>query len=125
MTEQLSKHFRADEFACPCCGQSKMQPDTIARLERLREAYGQPIRVVEGGGYRCAAYEHSEHSAHREGRAIDPAILREDLFRFIQLAQAEGFTGIGAKNKDGRWQCHIDDAANLPGIRPRPWFWTY
>jgi len=102
-----------------------MQLHTLRRLQALRTRYGQPIHIVEGGGYRCANYDSNEHSAHREGRAIDPAIPREDLFRVIELAQRVGFKGIGVKNRNGRWQLHLDDAPNLPGIRPRPWIWTY
>lgn len=122
---KLTEHFDSSEFACPCCGQSKMQDHTMRRLEILRQLYGKPMRIVEGGGYRCSNFDQNEHSAHREGRAADPAIPREDLYRLIELAQRVQFTGIGVKNRNGRFQLHLDDAPNIPGIRPRPWVWTY
>lgn len=122
---KLTEHFTEAEFACPCCGQVKMNSEFMERLEGLRRDWGHPIRIVEGGGYRCPIYAKSEHSAHREGRAADPAILPDQMYAFIQLAMAHGFKGIGVKNRHGKFQVHIDDAANIPGIRPRPWLWTY
>jgi hypothetical protein len=117
--------FMPNEFVCPCCGEERMQKETLQKLQRLRNWLSKPMRIVEGGGYRCPQYETSQHSAHREGRAVDPGIQREDLYVAIQLGMSVGFKGVGVKNKDGRWQLHLDDAANLPGIRPRPWMWTY
>jgi len=102
-----------------------MHQDTLEKLQRLRTLYGRAIRIVEGGGYRCPVYHSGEHSAHREGRAVDLGIYLEDYYAVIGLAQLQGFTGIGIKNHGGRWQIHLDDAVNLPGIRPRPWVWTY
>ena len=122
---KLTEHFALNELACPCCGQAKMDPGFMQRLEDLRVAWGHPMRIVGGGGYRCPIYEKSEHSAHREGRAVDPVILPDQIYSFVQLAMAHGFKGIGVKNRSGHFQVHIDDAVNLPGIRPRPWLWTY
>jgi len=124
MTERLSDHFTVAEFACPCCGQCRMDPAFIQRLEALRREWGRPITPVKGGGYRCPEYD-GKRGTHTEGRAIDPAIAREDMYPFIELAFRHGFAGIGVKQHAGRWQLHIDDApARLPE-RPRPWFWTY
>lgn len=120
----LSKNFSASEFACPCCGESNMHPGTIVRLQGLRDDYGKAFSPVHGGGYRCEKYD-GKKGAHTEGRAIDPGIPREDLYTFIGLAYKHGFTGIGVKQKDGRWQLHIDDAEEKLPSRPRPWFWTY
>lgn len=120
----LSKNFSAWEFACPCCGESKMATRTITRLQRVRSRYGKPMGIVPGGGYRCAKYDDSK-TAHRTGEGVDPSVPRGDLYRVIQIAMEEGFTGIGVKNKSGRYQLHLDDAAEIPGVRPRPWIWTY
>ena len=119
----LSENFSKSEFVCPCCGQSKMHPGFIKRLQALRTEWGKPFTAVSGGGYRCAVYG-STTSAHHEGRAIDPTIGREDYHAFLEHALYYGFTGLGIKNKDGRFQMHIDDAEAQPG-RPRPWVWTY
>jgi len=125
MTDQLTQNFWAHEFACPCCGASHMNEQTMKKLQALRGRYGKPIHIVEGGGFRCANYDKSQYGAHKEGRAVDPTFPREDLYRLIQLAIRCGFTGIGVKNKDGKFQLHLDDAPNLTGKRPRPWIWTY
>jgi uncharacterized protein YcbK (DUF882 family) len=119
----LTKNFSASEFACPCCGESKMDPRTMSRLQSVRDTYGKRIDPVEGGGYRCLAYD-GRHGAHTLGQAVDPGIPRGDLYEFIGIAMRLGFTGIGVKQKSGRWQLHIDDADGTP-TRPRPWVWTY
>jgi zinc D-Ala-D-Ala carboxypeptidase len=119
----LTKNFSASEFECPCCGKSEMQKDTVARLQRLRTEYGKSFRPVEGGGYRCEDYD-GKKGIHTIGQAIDPGIPREDMYIFMVLAVKHGFTGIGMKQKGGRWQMHIDDYEG-DVTRPRPWLWTY
>jgi len=121
----LTKNFSTHEFACPCCGQAFMDKGFMFRLQRLREEYGKSFSPVKGGGYRCVNYAKSKCTAHREGKAIDPDIPKEDYFIFIKLAMKHGFTGIGVKNKKGHYQLHIDDALEIKGIRPRPYFWSY
>ena len=119
----LTDDFDRSEFACPCCGGSEMNPLTIHRLQELRTAYGKPMGIVRGGGYRCEAYD-GKRGTHTEGKAVDPAVPRADLYRVMRLAFHLGFTGIGVKQKGGRWQLHLDDAPAKEG-RPRPWIWTY
>lgn len=119
----LSENFSSQEFGCPCCGRSDMDPGFIARLQALRTEYGKPIRPVFGGGFRCTVYD-GKNGAHSEGRAVDPACPREDYPWLIEAAWYYGFTGIGVKNRAGEFQLHLDDADPGPG-RPRPWIWTY
>ena len=122
---KLSPNFSGHEFFCPCCQKQDMHPGTVHRLQRLRIFYGHPISIVKGGGYRCQDYASDRPgSAHTLGMAVDPAIPQGDLFKVLRLALDVGFTGIGIKNKGGRWQLHLDDA---PGgsNRVRPWIWTY
>lgn len=120
----LSENFSAVEFACPCCGQSKMDHDFIHRfLQPLRSEYGKPISIVFGGGYRCGVYDRSD-GAHPLGMAADPDVPREDFPWLIEAAWYYGMTGLGVKNKGGRFQMHWDTAPPGPG-RPRPWVWTY
>lgn len=121
----LTKNFSRWEFACPCCGQSKMSIDTVKRLQKVRNAFGKPIGIVEGGGYRCEAQEPRETSTHRLGMAVDLSYSKDDHFTLLDLLFSCGFTGIGDKNKDGRYQLHGDDAPAEPGVRVRPWKWTY
>lgn len=123
-------NFEPEEFFCPCCGKERMHPDTLIKIEAWRKDYGKRISVALGGGYRCIDYAGSKTSAHHEGRAIDPLYPREDHDTLLGLGYKHGFTGKGdknAKDKDGihRWQLHLDDCFEIPGIRPRPWKWTY
>lgn len=121
----LTKDFWRHEFACPCCGQCKMDPEFMLLFQDVRTHYGKEIHIPKGGGYRCPNYGGSETSAHREGKAGDLLIPREDIFYLVRLAITNRFTGIGVKNKDGEWQLHFDNADEIPGKRPRPWLWTY
>lgn len=121
----LTADFSRDEFRCPCCKAYGMQRETIAKLQQLRSRYGKAIGIVQGGGYRCARQLKGSLSAHGEGRAADLGVPREDLFSLVKLAIGVGFTGLGIKNKKGKWQLHVDDAPAIDDLRPRPWIWTY
>lgn len=122
----LSENFSSTEFACPCCGQSDMDSGFIQKLQTLRDVLGVSIRIIpDGGGYRCSVYLNGSKSAHGEGRAADLNISRSYYYEIITMAEGLGFTGIGIKNKDGKFQLHLDDAEEIPGVRPRPWIWTY
>jgi hypothetical protein len=120
----LTDNFSASEFACPCCGESKMDPNHMAQLQRFREIIGIKFSPVSGGGYRCRRYGELT-SAHREGKATDPGLPRDKIYEAVRIAMALGFSGIGVKQKNGRWQLHLDTAGEIAGVRPRPWFWTY
>jgi len=125
MMTYLTKNFTTEEFECPCCGESHMNKDFMARLQAFRTDLGVVFSPVKGGGYRCPDYNGSDTGAHVEGGAIDPDFGREHYFLALKLAQKHGFTGIGIKQKKGKFQMHLDDVKNIPGVRPRPWVWTY
>ncbi len=121
----LTEHFSRAEFLCPCCGDERMGSRFMDRLELLRIRYGHPLGIVEGGGYRCVLRNGSPTGPHTEGVAADLVAPREDMHDLLLLAFGLGFKGIGAKQKGGKWQLHVDDAEEIPSVRPRPWFWTY
>ncbi len=121
----LTKDFSTWEFACPCCGKSKMNIGTVQRVQRVRDEFGKPISIIEGGGYRCARYEPDPDSSHRIGMAIDLNHSIVDHFELLDLFLKHGFTGIGDKCKNGRYKLHADDAPKVIGVRFRPWKWTY
>ena len=123
--KRLTKNFTSQEFYCPCCNAERMRPEFMAKLQRLRDELGVPFSPVQGGGYRCEKYAKGSQSAHTLGMACDLNIGREYYHRVLSIAFKLGFTGIGAKQKGGKFQMHIDTAPHLEGIRPRPWFWTY
>lgn len=114
-----------DNLHCPCCGQCKINRTSIERLQALREEWGKPFSMVEGGGYRCEIYNESSTGAHTEGKAFDVTVSNADYYNFIFLAMKHGFTGVGVKNKGGRFQLHLDDAESIYPQRPRPYVWTY
>lgn len=103
-----------------------MNPVSIERLQAFRDDFGLPFSMVKGGGYRCLQYlKGNKTSAHGLGQGFDPDFGSEHYYRALGLAIKHGFTGIGLKQKGGRFQFHMDDAPAIPGVRPRPWFWTY
>ena len=120
----LTKNFSSKEFACPCCGESKMNKAFMEKLQLFREVMDVPMKIAEGGGYRCKEYSKTK-SAHGEGRAADPMFSNTLYHKAISVATNLGFTGIGIKNKGGKFQLHLDNAEEIPGKRPRPWIWTY
>jgi hypothetical protein len=44
-------NFSAQEFNCSHCNANEMKPEFMAKLQKLRETYGSPMRVTSG--YRC------------------------------------------------------------------------
>ena len=117
-------NFDPEEFFCPCCGKEEMAHSTMSKLEDLRHDYGRRLSIADGGGWRCDDYD-SSYSAHKDGQGVDPLYPRQDHFLLLKLAITYGFTGIGDKNKSGKYQMHWDDAPAIEGVRPRPWKWTY
>ena len=86
MMEKLSKDFRKNEFACPCCGFFIHQPKLIKKLQKLRDKVGLPIRV--NSGTRCLKHNleegGSDNSAHLSGHATD--ITCDDMFKLLKEA---------------------------------------
>ena len=125
MNWDLYPNFGEDEFRCKHSGQCVMVPEFMARLQRLRIAYGRPMTVTSG-------YRHPTHpieaakaapGAHSTGRAVDIAVQGADAVRLIALAIAEGFTGIGVQQKGSGRFIHLDDLPS--GAFPRPTVWSY
>lgn len=121
----LYPNFGEDEFQCKHTGRCEMVPEFMARLQRLRTAYGRPMTVTSG-------YRHPSHpieaakdkpGAHSTGRAVDIAVQGADALRLIVLAAEAGFTGIGVQQKGGGRFIHLDDLPN--GQFPRPTVWSY
>lgn len=111
---------------CKCgCGLLP-PPDFRAKLERLRERFGKPLRVTSGA--RCPEHNAKVSSTGRDGPhtkgAADLAVRGADALRLIDLAVEQGFTGIGVQQKgEGRF-IHVDDLPDAPG-QPRPHIWSY
>ena len=102
---QLSKNFTAAEFACPCCGVVKVDPEFLNMLQKLRDILGVPIPISPGGGCRCRKYNQSVGGAPEskhiaEGlilcRAVDVPTTDTNLrHKIIHLAGFVGLKGLG------------------------------
>lgn len=117
----LTRNFTRDELACKHTGRCEMHPAFLDRLQRLRDAYGKPMRITSG--YRDPSHPVERNKtttgAHSLGRAVDVAVSGEDRYHLVRLAMAEGFTGIGVASTF----IHLDDVTvELP--RPRIWSYT-
>lgn len=102
-----------------------MHPDFMARLQRLRTAYGKPMKITSG--YRDPTHpieaKKAVPGAHASGRACDVAIRGAEAVELLKLALEHGFTGIGVQQKgEGRF-LHLDDIED--GSQPRPMLWSY
>ena len=104
-----------------------MHPDFMERLQDLRDAYGQSMRITSGYRHPTHPIEASKSGgpgAHSTGRACDVLCIGADALRLTELAIAMGFTGIGWNQKGQSRFIHLDDLPDAPG-RPRPWCWSY
>jgi len=109
-----------------------MDTATMDRLQRVRSAYGRGMTI--SSGYRDVTHpieatkiaKFGNAGAHSTGRAVDIAVRGGDAVRLLQLALAEGFTGIGIQQKgEGRF-LHLDDIQPEDEFHvPRPWIWSY
>ena len=120
----VSKHFVSSEFDCPCnaCTVTLVQPDLVSKLENLRVAINQPLKI--SSGYRCESYQLELKlrgfetakgiSQHQLGAAADllcEGMTGESLEHFARQA---GFTSVGV----GHSFIHVD-------LRPGNRRWTY
>jgi len=92
------KHFKREEFNCPCCGQEHMGGDFLERIEKAREISGVPYVITSG--WRCVLHNKdvggksdSEH-IYGQGADIvaDTSTIRFHIVRGLLLA---GFKRIG------------------------------
>ena len=118
-------NFSEAEFRCRHTGKCEMHPEFMARLQRLRLAYGKPMKITSGYRDRSHPVEARKVAtgAHAMGRAADVAVTGADALRLLVLATELGFTGLGVQQKgEGRF-IHLDD---VPGnVLPRPTIWSY
>lgn len=109
----MKDYFHASEFTrcVPPCKKSDMNPDTIARLNRMREIAGIPL--VLNCAYRSPAHDRAKGrsgaGAHTTGRAVDIRCYNPATrYKIITAAIAAGFTRIGVAHTF----VHVDDSPN-------------
>ncbi|MBR4384373.1 MAG: N-acetylmuramoyl-L-alanine amidase [Selenomonadaceae bacterium] len=121
--EQLSEHFHASEFVCPCCGTGTVKPRLIELLEQLRaELGGNPIHI--NSGYRCPKHNAEvggvANSQHVFGNAADITIPTVGYNRARKAVEKLDFDGTGfypPLPNDTRWFIHVDVRSNGTGDR--------
>jgi uncharacterized protein YcbK (DUF882 family) len=116
----LTEHFDASEFLCPCgkCDGGRMDPKFIEKLERFRQMFSQPVRILSG--FRCTAHNKkiggAGGSMHVQGRAVDFVVATDaDRYQALRIAFSV-FGGVGVNNGS----IHVDDR-NAAEAR----CWTY
>ncbi len=122
-------HFTPFELRCRGTSGLVIIPDSLDRLERLRENFGRPMRVT-------SAWRHPEHNnrisstgltgPHTTARAYDIQIAGSAAELLDRLAAAHGYTGRGWR-QHGPWEdriIHLDDLPDGLGC-PRPRIWSY
>jgi len=117
---QLTKNFSAQELACPCCGDVKMNTAFLEMLQTLRDRFGQAIRI--NSAFRCvkhnAAIGGENGSYHLKGCAADVNISKlmgADKYRLLQFIIDMGFGGVGLATTF----YHIDNRSGQKVV------WTY
>lgn len=114
-------NFRKEEFNCKCgCGENRMRPEFMDRLQALRSAYGKPMIITSG--YRCA--KHPVEAAkvmpgmHSTGLAADIGVSGSEAVQVLRLAFDAGFRGVGVQQKGNGRFLHVD-------LRENPTVWSY
>ena len=116
----LYPNFTKSEFDCKETGENEMKHSFMVRLQKLRNAYGKPMRITSG--YRSInhtiAARKSAPGTHTQGIACDIAVDRADAVRLLRLALELGFNGIGVQQKGNGRFIHLD-------TRENPTIWSY
>ncbi|BBM03797.1 D-Ala-D-Ala carboxypeptidase family metallohydrolase [Microbulbifer sp. GL-2] len=120
-------YFTESELACRCCGKNYFKEETLKRLIRVRKRFAKPMII--NSGYRCLVHNARLNATmtHATGQAVDVQVALGRAYRLIQIAQEEGFTGIGVKQK-GQFKSrflHLDDLEPILSERTRPTIWSY
>lgn len=90
--------FKKSKFDCQETGENQMQPVFLYELQKLRDAFGQPMVITSG--YRSPQHSIEKRKekpgTHAQGLAADIAVYGEQRYVLLKLAFASGvFTGIG------------------------------
>ena len=114
-------NFRKEEFNCRCgCGENRMRPEFMERLQALRTAYGKPMLVTSG--YRCPKHPVEASKVmpgmHATGLAADIGVSGSEAIQVLRLAFDAGFRGVGVQQKGSGRFIHVD-------LRETPTVWSY
>jgi hypothetical protein len=86
----MKNYFNSREFACPCCGETRMDEDFVIKLNTARAVAKMAFRV--NSGFRCEKHNlevgGKETSSHLKGRAVDLAVYTSTE-RFLNVLVLE------------------------------------
>lgn len=111
-------YFTEKEFACKCCGVSKVDDDFLERLNFARERAGIPFKITSG--YRCPKHdaEVGGKGNHDKGKASDiECDSSVNRYKMIVALLDAGFTRIGV----AKTFIHADTL----GDKPQHVIWLY
>lgn len=118
--------FSEDEFRCKHTGRCEMDVEFMDLLQKIRSAYGKPMRITSG--YRDpshpieAAKGGLSRGEHTLGRCADVAIEGFEAVVLLQYALALGITRVGVQQKGSGRFLHLGIGG--PGLA-NPWIWSY
>ena len=114
-------HFSYEEMADRETGLCGVDPQFMAKLERIRGRLGIPMPVTSG-------YRKVGGTAHPLGRAADIHVFGPSAFELVKIAIECGMTGIGIAQKGPTEKrfIHLDDLEPSGDHgEPRPRIWSY
>ena len=123
-----SPYFQSVEMKCSHTDKEMMEPEFMEKLTKLRQEFARPMAI--SSAYRDPTHpieaKKKKPGAHTKGRAVDVLVAGADALELVELALAQGFTGIGIAQKGARGSrfIHIDDLEKEDGF-PRPTIWSY
>ena len=114
------RFFTDEEFACSCCGESKVQTKVKYALDFARGVAGIPFTITSG--YRCVDHNiqvgGSATSSHLNGTAVDIACNdSSSRYKIITALLDAGFHRIGVADTF----IHAD----MDRDKPERVMWTY
>lgn len=126
MTDWRWPNFSINEIKCQHCGETKIIPELLDKLQALRKDFGKPLK--RSSWYRCPEHNNKVSSTgldgpHTTGMAVDFLCHGKDAYDLVHLALLHGFTGIGVSQKgmkDTRF-IHLDIIKG----NSRPTIWSY
>lgn len=114
------KHFKKEDFKCPCCGENLISDKLTQKLDEAREIAN--VRFLVNSAYRCKVHNKKvggkENSSHTRGLACDIKVKSSsDRFAILSSLIKVGFNRIGVA--DTFIHCDIDETL------PSKVIWTY
>lgn len=109
-------HFKSYEFACKCCGKTKLNSELMAVLQLVRIHFNSPVTITSS--YRCeshnAAVGGAKNSKHLDGIAADIKVKgfdTIDVYHFLDsifpecygIGYYKSFIHIDVRSNKARW----------------------